>query len=112
MRDKAASAEAMLYDYERDWVPSGLDQIERSDLLMWRRHGWPPSHSRVAYARWDESTVERGINEDPNAILFEAYDPGPDPRLKDFQWQCIRLLFERSGDRWFLVSVVHGEWTI
>lgn len=24
----------------------------------------------------------------------------------------IRPLFERSNDRWFLVSVVHGEWTI
>ena len=48
----------------------------------------------------------------PNAILFEAYDPGPDPQMKDFQWQCVRLLFERSSDRWFLVSVVHGEWTI
>ena len=48
----------------------------------------------------------------PNAILFEAYDPGPDPRLKDTMWQCIRLLFERSSDRWFLVSVVHGAWTI
>jgi hypothetical protein len=48
----------------------------------------------------------------PNAILFEAYDPGPDPRLKDTMWQSIRLLFERSNDRWFLVGVVHGAWTI
>jgi len=48
----------------------------------------------------------------PDAILFESYDPGPDPRLTDVRWQCIRLLFERSGDRWYLVGVVHGEWTI
>ena len=53
----------MLYDYERNWVPTGLDLIERPDLLMWRRGGWPASHSRVAYARWNESTVERGIDE-------------------------------------------------
>jgi len=63
MRDDAAYAEAMLFDYERDWVPSGLEQVERSDLLMWRRRGWPASPSRVAYVRWDESTVERGIDE-------------------------------------------------
>jgi hypothetical protein len=44
--------------------------------------------------------------------MFEAYDPGPDPRLKDTQWQCIRLLLERSNDRWYVVGVVHGEWTI
>ena len=58
------------------------------------------------------NTIDNTADVYPSAILFEAYDPGPDPRLKDFQWQCIRLLFERSGDRWFLVSVVHGEWTI
>jgi hypothetical protein len=58
------------------------------------------------------NTIDNTGDVYPNAILFEAYDPGPDPRLKDVQWQCVRLLFERSGDRWFLVSVVHGEWTI
>lgn len=48
----------------------------------------------------------------PDAILFEAYDPGPDPALKDFQWQSLRLLFERSGSGWYLVSVIHAAWTI
>jgi hypothetical protein len=48
----------------------------------------------------------------PDAILFEAYDPGPDPALKDVQWQSLRLLFERGGNRWHLVSVVHAMWTI
>ena len=58
------------------------------------------------------NTIDNTADAYPNAILFEAYDPGPDPQMKDFQWQCVRLLFERSSDRWFLVSVVHGEWTI
>jgi hypothetical protein len=58
------------------------------------------------------NTIDNTADVYPNAILFEAYDPGPDPQMKDFQWQCVRLLFERSGDRWFLVSVIHGEWTI
>jgi len=58
------------------------------------------------------NTIDNTADAYPNAILFEAYDPGPDPQMKDFEWQCVRLLFERSSDRWFLVSVVHGEWTI
>ena len=48
----------------------------------------------------------------PEAILFEAYDPGPDPSLSDTQWQSLRLLFEQSGTAWYLVGVVHGAWTI
>jgi GNAT superfamily N-acetyltransferase len=63
MRDEALYAEAMLYDYEVDWRPAGLEEIARSDLLLWCRRGWPASHSRVAFARWDDSTVDRGIGE-------------------------------------------------
>jgi hypothetical protein len=58
------------------------------------------------------NTIDNTAAVYPDAILFEAYDPGPDAALKDVQWQCVRLLFERSGTRWYLVSVVHGEWTI
>jgi hypothetical protein len=58
------------------------------------------------------NTIDNTADIFPNAIMFEAYDPGPDPRLKDTQWQCIRLLLERSNDRWYVVGVVHGEWTI
>ena len=48
----------------------------------------------------------------PNAVLFEAYDPGPDPAAESFRWQSLRLLFEPDGSTWYLVGVVHGEWTI
>jgi hypothetical protein len=70
--------------------------------------------SRTAYNR----TIGGGNSPDntsdvyPNAILFEAFDPGPDPQLTDVQWQCLRLLFEREQGRWYLVAVVHGQWTI
>lgn len=70
--------------------------------------------SQTAYNKTIGSgnTIDNTADVYPAAILFESYDPGPDPRLKDVQWQCLRLLYERSGDRWFLVSVIHGEWTI
>lgn len=48
----------------------------------------------------------------PNAVLFEAYDPGPEPANESFRWQSLRLLFESEAGIWYLVGVVHGEWTI
>jgi hypothetical protein len=83
-------------------------------------------HSSYIYARdfaasWQTAynrAIGRGNSIDntadvhPDAILFEAFDPDPDPRLADVQWQCLRLLFERDQGRWYLVAVVHGEWTI
>ena len=70
--------------------------------------------SQTAYNR----TIGRGNSTDntaviyPDAILFEAFDPGPDPAMRDTQWQSLRLLFEREQSRWYLVAVVHGHWTI
>jgi hypothetical protein len=58
------------------------------------------------------NTIDNTASVYPDAILFEAYDPGPDPALKDLQWQSLRLLFERSGSGWYLVGVIHAAWTI
>jgi hypothetical protein len=72
------------------------------------------SSTEVAYNR----EIQRGNRIDntpdvyPEAIMFEALDPGPDPQFRDTRWQSVRLLFERHGDDWYLVGVIHGEWTI
>jgi predicted GNAT family acetyltransferase len=53
----------MLYDYEPEWRPRDIVEIDRPDVLAWKRPGWPPWASRVAYARWDEHSADRGIGE-------------------------------------------------
>ena len=58
------------------------------------------------------NSIENTAQAYPDAILFEAYDPGPDPAMESLQWQSLRLLFESDGGVWYLVGVVHAEWTI
>lgn len=58
------------------------------------------------------NSIDNTADAYPNAVLFEAYDPGPDPAMESFRWQSLRLLFEDVGGTWFLVGIVHGEWTI
>ena len=58
------------------------------------------------------NTIDNSADAYPNAILFEAYDPGPVPAEESFRWQSLRLFFEPDGNAWYLVGVVHGEWTI
>src|SRR5947209_8886470 len=36
-----------MWDYEADWIPPGLELVERPDVLMWRRAG------PAARARWN-----------------------------------------------------------
>src|SRR6266545_4322908 len=54
----AQYCEAMLYDYEPDWHPSGVIELDRPDVLAWRRPGRSIGHSRVAYAKWSEAVVD------------------------------------------------------
>src|SRR5437870_129007 len=53
----------MLYDYEPEWRPPGVVEIDRTDVLAWQRPGWGVGHSRVASAKWSERDAESGIDE-------------------------------------------------
>jgi hypothetical protein len=48
----------------------------------------------------------------PNGTRIEYYiEPSiSDGELK-LDWAALRLVFERSGNAWFLVAVIHDEWT-
>jgi GNAT superfamily N-acetyltransferase len=114
MHDDAVYPESMLFDYERDWVPPGLEQVERSDLMAWCRRGWPASHSRVAYARWDESSVERGIDE---ALAFFGDQPfnwhvGPSSSPTDLGERLARRGLELvAAPRMMTVALpLSGDW--
>lgn len=37
--ERALLAEAMMWDYERDFMPDDMEIVERDDLLVWKRAG-------------------------------------------------------------------------
>ncbi len=59
----AEYCEAMLYDYEPEWRPPGIVDIDRPDLLAWKRPGWPIWSSRVVYAKWTDRDADARIAE-------------------------------------------------
>lgn len=65
--DRALRAEAMLWDYERDFMPPGLEVVARDDLLMWRRAIGPASEqrwaNRVSFVRTTPAQAARVIDE-------------------------------------------------
>ncbi len=54
----ARYCEAMLYDYEPEWRPADLVELDRADVLAWKRSGRPRWASRVAYAKWSAADAE------------------------------------------------------
>lgn len=48
----------------------------------------------------------------PKAIAIEYYFPGFDTKLSGMDWISLWLVFEKRGSEWYLVGIVHDEWTI
>lgn len=48
----------------------------------------------------------------PDGMIVEYYFPGFDPQYGGMDWRSLRMVFIQEGTDWFLVALVHGEWTI
>jgi GNAT superfamily N-acetyltransferase len=88
----AEYCEAHIYDYEPEWRPEPLIDVDRPDVLMWKRPGWPPGASRVAHAKWDADETDAKIDE---VFSFFGKTPftwhvGPSSTPSDLEARLIR----------------------
>ena len=72
-----------------------------------------PSSINVNNDRAAGNTNNNAASIYPNGIRVEYYikNSSQNNELKN-DWAALRLVFERSGSSWFLVGVIHDEWTI
>jgi GNAT superfamily N-acetyltransferase len=110
----ARYCEAMLYDYEPDWQPPGIVELHRSDVLAWKRPGWPAGYSRVAYARWTAERAAAGIDE---VLAFFGDTPfdwhvGPSSAPADLEDRLVRRGLVVQGRPRLMTAALPlaGEW--
>ena len=48
----------------------------------------------------------------PNGVMVEYHFEGFDPQYAGMDWQSLRLVFEQQGGTWYVVGIVHDQWTI
>ena len=48
----------------------------------------------------------------PGADFTEFYFPGFEPKYEGMDWRTIRLVFRKEDNKYYLVGIVHDEWTI
>lgn len=46
----------------------------------------------------------------PQAKFVEAFWAPEDEEKAPYEWGSVRLVFEKEGDRWYVVGVVHDAW--
>jgi GNAT superfamily N-acetyltransferase len=59
----ARYCEAMLFDYEPEWITPGTIELDRPDVRAWKRPGWPVGYSRMSHAKWTADEADAGIDE-------------------------------------------------
>jgi hypothetical protein len=47
----------------------------------------------------------------PGAIVVEYHFPGFDTKFQGMDWESLRLVFQKEGQVWYLVGVIHAQWT-
>jgi hypothetical protein len=47
----------------------------------------------------------------PGAMIVEYYFPGFDPQYGGMDWRSLRLVFSQVDSTWYLVGIIHDEWT-
>ncbi len=48
----------------------------------------------------------------PQAVTVEYHFEGIDPQYAGLDWRSLRLVLEELNGTWYLVGIVHDEWTI
>jgi len=48
----------------------------------------------------------------PNASYIEYHFSGFNPEYDGMDWSALRLVFDQKDGEWYLVGVIHDEWTI
>lgn len=65
----------------------------------------------IAYNRaiGSGNTIDNSAEMYPDAIMVEYHFPSSQDTL---DWKSLRLLFEELDGAWYLVAIIHAEWTI
>jgi hypothetical protein len=58
------------------------------------------------------NTINNSFEVYPKAIIVEYYFPGFDPQYSGMDWRSLKLVFEKKADIWYLIGIIHDQWTI
>jgi len=57
------------------------------------------------------TTLDNSAEFYPGAMIVEYYFPGFDPTLEGMDWRSLRLAFMQENGSWYLVGIIHDQWT-
>ena len=125
-----------LRDGDQIFCPEQLSSLPGSSTLyLWGKFdgtgepielSFDDYHQRFVYDQDFSQPAVVGLNQEvssgnainnipeiyPDGMIVEYHFPGFEPQYVGMDWRSLRMVFIQEGGEWFLVALVHGEWTI
>jgi len=58
------------------------------------------------------NSIDNSVQFYPNATIIEYHFSGFDPQYQGMDWRSLRIVLEEHNGQWFVVGIIHDEWTI
>ena len=108
-----ASSDTHLWGY---FAGSG-ETIEMSGAEYWARFIYDADFAQPEIIGFNQqagqgNTINNIAEVYPDGVFVEYHFSGFDPNFAGMDWRSLRLVLENYQGQWFLVGIVHDEWTI
>jgi hypothetical protein len=93
------------------------DPIRLTFAAYLRQFVYDRDYSKAKQITYNNDTLSSGnlvnhIRDSyPSAITVEYHFSGFEAKYAGMDWKSLWLVFEKQGSEWYLVGIVHGEWT-
>ncbi|PIQ75927.1 hypothetical protein COU78_03085 [Candidatus Peregrinibacteria bacterium CG10_big_fil_rev_8_21_14_0_10_49_24] len=58
------------------------------------------------------NSIDNAAEAYPDSQIVEYHFPGFNEQFGGMDWSSLRLVFEQLDDTWYLVGIIHDQWTI
>jgi hypothetical protein len=58
------------------------------------------------------NTIENSAEFYRQSIVVEYHFPGFEKQYEGLDWKSLRLVYQHTNNEWYLVGIIHDEWTI
>lgn len=70
-----------------------------------------PEHFFFNETRGKGNSVDNLSTIYPGLPFIESYFSGFDKKYSGLDWRSLRLVFDKSGDTYYLIALIHNQWT-
>ena len=99
-------------EYDGIGDPIHLNFNDYYDLFIYDKDFMNPQMIGNNTSIGSGNTLDNMDDAYPNSHFIEFHFSGINPQYEGMDWGSLKLVFEESEGVWYLVGVVHGQWTI